>query len=218
MRLLSGQKTDNMKRYLLFLFIGVAFFSCKKREEDCTCPAPVTPVSTSANSYLQLGIGNYWIYDQYTIDTNSVEMLTGQDSAYVWGDTVINGNTYYKFYDLYMTHILRDSAGFIIDTSSYKYFTNSIFNIPVTFYYWNNLGYSQAMTLSSPVAVTVPAGAYFAYDWQTTVHLTDPNYPWNPIRYGHSYFAYGVGKVKESYLFLNSPNSYERRLIRYHIQ
>ncbi len=207
-----------MKRYFFLFILAAAFSSCKKDiDEDCPEPTP-TPVTTASN-YFKLQVGNYWVYDQYTIDTNNVETLSGHDSAYVWGDTVINGNTYYKFFDHYATWLVRDSAGFIIDNTGYVYFTNAIFNMPVSFdFYGSNIGYSESMTLSQQVFVTVPAGTFTSYDWQTEVTLVDPAYPWAPVRYAHDYYAAGVGKVKDAYLFIGSPHRYERRLNHYHVQ
>lgn len=209
-----------MKRYIALFLIAASLSACKKNvEEDCSCPVPPAPAPASASNYFKLQVGNYWIYDQYTIDTNNIETLTSHDSAYVWGDTVINGKMYYKLFDHYATRIVRDSAGYIIDSGGYIHFTNAIFNMPVSFtFYGNNVGYSESMTLSTTVPVTVPAGSFTAYDWLTTVHLTDPDYPWAPVRYAHDYYADGIGKVKEIYLFVSSPYRYERRLHHYHIQ
>lgn len=207
-----------MKHYIALFLIAAAFSACKKNVEE-DCPVQPGPAPVSASNYFKLQTGNYWIYDRYTIDTNNMETFTGQDSAYVWGDTVVNGNTYYKLFDHYATRVLRDSSGFIIDTNGDIYFTNAIFNLPVSFtYYGLNVGYSEGMTISTPVSVTVPAGTYSAYDWQLAAYFPDPNYPWGPVRYAHSYYTGGVGKVKELYLFVNSPSTYERRLNHYHVQ
>lgn len=210
-----------MKNLLILCIAIVAFSSCRKKDDDCNCPTnnPTTTAATPANNYLKLQAGNYWVYDDYTIDTNAVETFTGTDSAYVSGDTVYNGNTYHMLFDLYGTTWLRDSSGFIVDTAGKVYFTNVVFNLPVAFnYYGGSIGYSEQMTLSTPVQVTVPAGTYSAYDWQLTAHFTDPNYQWGHTRYAHSYFSEGTGKVKQIFFFYSQSSHVERRLNHFHVQ
>jgi hypothetical protein len=209
-----------MKRYFtLFLIAAAAFSSCKK-DDDCTCPAPVTPTAaTPANNYIKLAIGNYWVYDDYTVDTNNVATLdAAYDSAYVYDDSVINGNTYYKLFDLYLTTLLRDSSGFIVDQSGKVHFTNVVFNLPIAFTdYGAGIGYSEQMTLSTQVSQTVPAGTFTAYDWQTTAHFDSPH-PWSAVRYAHAYYSENVGKVKQVYFFYSQSETHERRLNHYHVQ
>lgn len=211
-----------MKRCGLFLLLLiVTFVSCKKETEEPSCPGPTPAATPVANNYFKLAVGNYWVYETYKIDTNGVETLTtvGSDSSYVSGDTTWNGNTYYMLFDFLGTTWLRDSAGFMVDTTGQVYFTNAVFNLPVAFtYYGGNIGYNEKMTVSTPVSVTVPAGTFSCYDWKITAHLTDPAYQWGAIRYSHDYYSEGTGKVKQVFFFYSQPDTYERRLVRYHVQ
>ncbi|HTL82447.1 MAG TPA: hypothetical protein VL651_12125 [Bacteroidia bacterium] len=207
---------------LFILFAAIAFFSSCKKEDDETCPNanPPSTAITPANNYWKLQVGNYWVYDQYKVDTNGVETLqTTTDSSYVSGDTVWHGNTYYELFDLYYTAWLRDSSGYIVDTTGEIHFTNQVFNIPVAFnYYGGNLGYNESMTMRTPVSVTVPAGTFTAYDWQIEAHFTQPTYPWPTVRYAHDYYSDGIGKVKQVFFYASQPDHYERRLNHYHVQ
>jgi hypothetical protein len=208
-----------MKKVVLALLISVSLISCKKNSEDQVCPDPVThPTTASANDYFQLAVGNYWVYDRYRIDTNGVETLSSYDSSYVSGDTIVNGIQWYILHDLYFVKWLRDSAGYILDTNNSVNFTNAIFNTNVSFEYVNGIAYLESACISPQTNITVPVGNFSTYEWRTQITSVQVNYPWDPVRYAHSYYAEGIGKVKQVYFFASGPDYYERRLARYHVQ
>ncbi len=207
-----------MKNLIALFSIICLLASCRKDVLE-TPPAANPPAVNSANDYFKLTVGNYWVYDNVKIDTLNVEtILSSTDSAYVSADTVYRGNTYHELFDFYYTVWLRDSSGFMVDTTGKIYFTNQVFDLPLAFnYFGGSLGYSESMTVSSPVSVAVPAGTFNSYDWKTTAHCLQPSYPWAPIRYGHDYYSLGIGKVKQEYFYYSQPDRYERRLTHYHV-
>lgn len=197
---------------------GILLSACEKdwvRCEKCD-------VAQNTASYFPLTEGTYWIYEHTSLDTNGVETLTGADSSYVSNDTLINGNIYHKVYGNIINspgfRLLRDSADCIVENNGTILFSAS--NYTDTLHRWSVPGYMDVsnMMAQDPVEITVQAGVFQAKDYKGTVTFTSPSYPWSNPRYTHSYYAQGVGPVKEVAFFASSPNYMTRRLMRYHIQ
>ena len=80
-----------------FLFVltlsSILINSCKKDKDESSAPEP----SPSYSNYSQLKVGNYWVYQQFEVDTNGIATaLPKLDSCFVEKDSMINGLTYYK--------------------------------------------------------------------------------------------------------------------------
>jgi hypothetical protein len=80
-----------MKRLfiLAMVVLSILTFSCKKTSNGT--------FSGTKPDYYMLKVGNYWIYQNYTADSNGVP-TAGKlfDSAHIEKDTIIRGNKYYK--------------------------------------------------------------------------------------------------------------------------
>ena len=101
-----------MKRALLFLaIIGLIFTSCKKDDtaENQSLPEPT-------KDYMQLKIGNYWVYHRHMMDTNK-SSIDEIDSLVITGDTTINSKQYFKKTSYLQggTSYLRDSNGYLVN-------------------------------------------------------------------------------------------------------
>lgn len=75
-----------MKKACLFLpvLMLISLFSCNKSDEN-------DPQPPASEDFMALKVGNYWIYQNYDIDTNGVATPTDDwDSAYISKDTLIN--------------------------------------------------------------------------------------------------------------------------------
>src|SRR5512138_3455758 len=106
-----------MKKAFLFLpaLMIISLLSCNK-SDDSSSPPPADV------DYMALKVGNYWIYQNYDIDTNGVATPTDDwDSAYISKDTVVNGKTYYKMHrkqvlqaPVQLVEFLRDSSGYLV--------------------------------------------------------------------------------------------------------
>jgi hypothetical protein len=205
-----------MKRISIFLLLLTGIASCRK--DDHACPGPEAPAAgPSTASYTMLQPGNYWIYEQIRIDTNGGETFVNIDSSYVSGTVVFGGNTYAVYHDFLGDHWLRDSSGFLVDSGGTIHLTTAIMGVPVVSGPWQNQGYSSYQTLTTRPTITVPAGTFTnTLDWQGTFYLNNPQWG-NPLITHHNY-AENVGLVRRIFSFLNQPDTYELRLLRYHVQ
>src|SRR5688572_7718749 len=114
-----------MKTKNTWMVMGVAmalFSACKKDN--------LHSLQNPPDSYPELKVGNYWVYEVYEVDTANVATSLGiLDSSYVEKDTVINGHTYFKKiesnYPFSASHAvyLRDSIGYIVNHKGTIVFT-----------------------------------------------------------------------------------------------
>ena len=210
-----------MKKYLLLsVFFIVLSTSCKKDKIELEA----TPV------YLPLELGNYWIYQNYKVDTigNETAMQT-YDSTVITRDTIIRNQTYqiYKTYTLCCSNIkkieiLRDSADCIINNKGKLVFVRNDFNhvfrtYPIIVNGSDTLGNIQYQMKKINGSVTVPAGSFENVLCVEGKINVNPNTHLPPNRTIEQKYAPEVGRIYESWYFLSSPIKYERRLVRYHI-
>lgn len=210
-----------MRKLIAFAVLIPLVFSCKKENTEIDPP--------NEETYMPLEVGNYWVYKHFEIDESGNETEKDiVDSVFITEDSIINGYFYYVFEGISdLGHcemdgkILRDSSGYLVDTSGTILFAESNFtdilesHIGIinedTIYYANY----KMERLNNPI--TVHAGTFDVLNYKGTVTIPEeiPGvvYP----RYINNYFAKKVGKVLSSYFFIHNPKVYERRLIRYHI-
>jgi hypothetical protein len=176
--------------------------------------------------YYMLKVGNYWIYQNYTADSNGVP-TAGKlfDSAHIEKDTIINGNKYYKLwqnpYLLWGSQIpeyLRDSSGYLVNNSGYRMCSDDDFTDTLGID-TNNMqlfkGYVK-MTGKDSV-VTVPAGSFQSITYRMKVVPTRPNDP-HPVRYIYDVYGKNIGKIKSHNFYYNGGQQIETRLVRYKVQ
>ncbi|POS02795.1 hypothetical protein Q361_102108 [Flavobacterium croceum DSM 17960] len=82
-----------MKKYIVYLFIGVSLISCSSESSD-TENTNNDPGTTT--TFLPLNNGNYWTYNVNTSATSTSPATSGRDSLYIANDTIINSITYKK--------------------------------------------------------------------------------------------------------------------------
>ncbi len=213
-----------MKYSVLFVLMSmVLFLACKKENNDNQDEIPVP-------DYTPLLIGSYWIYDHYKIDSLGNEtQLTYSDSVRVDRDTLIRGNTYYiltgtnyPVNNQYgIVSMLRDSSDYLVNHLGKRLFSSE--NFTDILYQTNSIVdqdtlFTSSYKMEDPVdPVVVPAGTFDVLNCKGTIHITHPvNGIINP-RYINTMYAPSVGKVLETYIFLSSPMTYEKRLNRFFI-
>lgn len=212
---------------MLVMAVVCIIASCKKKEHQDSTPQPVTYAS-----YLPLKAGNYWIYENFNLDTNGNYTSTGIiDSDYVAGDTLVNGTTYFKWLRNNSTlgastYIVRDSLHYIVDIIGAKLFSSQ--NFTDTFdvsYGYSSPAHTDTIYFryfkmdGSNVSVFVPAGTFITQDAKTTYILYPPfsNGLANP-RYINLYYAENVGLVYETLQpYTSMPTYTVKKLIRYHL-
>lgn len=209
-----------MKRsfILLLAVLSILTFSCKKTSNDTT--------SATKPDYYQMKVGNYWIYQNYTADSNGVP-TAGKlfDSAHIEKDTIIRGNKYYKLWQnphltwgSQIASYLRDSSGYLVNNSGYRMCSDDNF-IDTLGIDTNNLllfkGYVKMTGRDS--VVTVPAGSFQSITYRMKVIPTQPNDP-HPVRYIYDVYGKNIGKIKSHNFFYNGGQQLEVRLVRYKVQ
>tara|TARA_B100001109_G_scaffold243092_2_gene228602 strand:+ start:2116 stop:2754 length:639 start_codon:yes stop_codon:yes gene_type:complete len=211
------------------MIIALTLFSCKKDEENTVqVETQNTPISPN---YFPLEVGNYWVYENYSVDTSGNETnLNKQDSVRVIRDTMVNGNRYFYMYGKeYPTNYedrgwFRDSSGYLVSLGyqSKLNFVNFSDTLDDFINYTSNgdtLQYTFYMLHLPEIKTIVPAGEFAVIDYLgTTITSVEAlqklyDYP----RYSHQQYAENVGKVFQSFHYSASPNHIEKRLVRYRI-
>ena len=220
-----------MKRRIIYLLalLVIFIFSCKKKSDE-QASQPVSP----APDYIQLSVGNYWVYEFYKVDTNGVEQkLTHTDSSYILKDTIINRN---KYFVRLSNPIQFTRSGSLLTGPDTSYMRDSLGYLLVLDYYGNthvgfsrdnfsyvfeadtnfNLLWSQQKMAGRDSIVSVPAGTFKTRSVCLFVYPLQPTYPLG-IRKYFTIYGEGVGEIKHTYGFYDSPDHYEARLVRYHV-
>lgn len=210
-----------MKKYTFSaLAVSMLLFSYSCKDKD----KAVLP--ESYDNYSQLKTGNYWIYNIYDVDSLGNGMATDKyDSAYISGDTVIRGNTYYikiDHYPGYRSELLRDSLHYLVNEQGTISFSSRDFQ---SLFYPDHLisggdtiaRKTQKMTDRDAV-FTVPAGTFATSDFQTIYDMYPDYRLAGTHRVIHKRHAKNIGVISETIPFwINNPQIEEKRLVRYHV-
>lgn len=219
-----------MKRvnFLIIAALILIITSCSKDENNSGTTSLVIPEA----GYIPFYPGNYWVYEQYMIDTLGNEtMLNHYDSIAITGTTMVNGIQYLVFEGTWMSgpefvdtiYMLRDSSGYYVDPSGWIHFTDQNFTDTLNTYTGlnNHTGdtlYQSWYKMESQLQnINVPAGEFDALNYQGTIYTHNPNQGVQVIRYKDRFYSNNVGMVLDTYFYLGSPNRMERRLKHYFI-
>ncbi len=236
-RLAREQKLNTMLKqnmYLLLPLCAVVVFSCKKEKKN----TPVTPTPNPGDptvvydDYVRLKPGNYWIYQEYRLDSASDpgQPLGEYDSVYVEKDTMINRKTYHKYHYESLagtpghTYFLRDSLSYVVDEAGVIKFSSwdyqSVFRTMVRLpdaSSSDTLIITEQMGLANETT-TVDAGTFTTSAFRQIYHFP-VGYPYGATRSYDYRYAKNVGLVKAtSGFYYSSPITFEKRLVRYHVQ
>jgi hypothetical protein len=195
----------------------ISLVSCNK-SDDTTPPA--------SEDFMALKVGNYWIYQNYDIDTNGVATPTDDwDSAYISKDTSINGKTYYVMHlkpiliAFTQTVVyLRDSSNYMVDQHGNIYMSEENFTDTLRVDSNNGflyMGYLKMIAKDS--IISVPAGDFTTRTARESIVPENLNDPF-PVRYTYDVYAKNVGRIKYHTFFYNSDKHFESRLVRYHTE
>ncbi len=211
-------------RKFIALIMAVTFMSSCKKEDD---------IKTKIG-YLPLSIGNYWVYQEFMIDSSGNEIANSKlDSVIIKRDTIINDKTYFVFEGTYypftardnwgIVDILRDSSGYIVNQNGKVLFTRDNFTDTIAYHAVTDMENGDTLVLmtyqmdKTNKIITVPAGSFDVLNYRGTV-TTSMNTPGIKYpRYLNIYYADGVGKILYTYFYIQSPNIYEKRLVRYYV-
>ena len=203
-----------MLRFHIFIIsiLAVLTYSCKK-SSDNTESAPVA-------DYYNLQVGNYWVYQCYTINNSDTTFMQKLDSAYIEKDTVIRGYSFFKLlsnpfpgYSPSMPSYIRDSSGFLVLSSGIRICSNNDFKDTLCIDTRDSLifrGY-ETMTGKDSI-VTVPHGSFQSITSRTRIVPVQSGQ--FPIRYIYDVYAKNLGKIKSHNFYFNGGEQIESRLVR----
>lgn len=219
----------NQKTFLLALISMTTFiYSCKK--DKGLEPSKNIPPESYPN-YSQLKVGNYWIYQQYEIETNGHATSKNIfDSCYVEKDTVINNKTYFKLimprvYENQRENFFqRDSSHYIVDSNGKIVFSSQDFTTIFEKSYYLNFNNKDTICQISRkmedrnMAITTPSGTHITLNAKETYLMYPAFANAGNSRSINKRYAENLGIVVETLPFyFSDPNYVERRLVRYHI-
>jgi len=217
-----------MKVINLLMVAIVLLASCEK-EDDAS--STNTPENQLKITHMPLSVGNYWVYQYYKIDTNGTETeLTKQDSVYVIGDTIINNNTYIALGSVIISQpnsivnysFYRDSIGYLVNNRGVILFSETNFTdtlqVDVSLYEGDTTYMVSWMMENYNNTISLPIGVFDnILNYKGTLCLgINPNNVENP-RFQNNYYSDNIGIIQENYYYLNGSDSFEKRLINYHV-
>ena len=224
--------------HLIASLVAVTLLSCKKDIENvpkAEIQQPLAPVTYP--NFSNLKVGNYWIYQRFEIDGAGNETaLSFIDSCYIEKDTIIRGNTYYKYVspdftmgfsptpvNMIATKFYRDSLSYLVTNyGSIEFSSNDFMSV-----------FNQGIKIASPndtlcryefkmadqnLSVTAPLGAFVTSNFKETYYMYPHYSNAGTVRSRNTRYSEGVGKVIQEWcFFVNVPTKWESRLIRYHL-
>jgi hypothetical protein len=214
-----------MKNVFFILLITLSLFSCNKEQNE--------PDKSTTSAYLPMAIGNYWVYQEFELDSVGIENTYNiLDSIIISKDTTINGVKYLKF-DTYVKHpdglvfngstFCRDSLKYLVRNDGKILFSEDNFVDTLTRKYEiydNDTLYTLTCKMEKKEgSIQTPAGAFSnLLNFKQTV-LRNPKYsPFTQPTYNNNYYAEGIGKIFGSSGYFSTISiSTESRLLRYKI-
>jgi hypothetical protein len=210
-----------ISHFLPILLLIVILSSCKKDDSGNQTP-------TTYPDFGQLKPGNYWVYQQFRIDTLGNETaLNVFDSCYVEKDTLINGNIYHKVFrpSIFPGNDIgywRDSLHYIVTSSGKVVFSSQDFASVFDLHYItaNTDTIAKVITKMDDknLMVSTPIGNFITSNYKVSYNMY-PAWSFNGSKRNINVrYAENVGIVIETLPFYASdPNYTERRLVRVHL-
>lgn len=201
------------------------FTACHKDHDNC----PQNPNTPVYENYLPLKVGNYWVYQQFRVDSDGTENATNIiDSCYIEKDTAINGMMYYKYVRPnylpdYSITFIHDSLHYIVNSAGVIQFSSMDFTTVFdTRYVYAAPGDTACQLIhqmyDQPVQVITPLANYTTLDSRITLNFYNHWAQHGTPRYQNTNFAKDLGIVSEVLpLFASDPGHTVRKLIRFHL-
>jgi hypothetical protein len=199
------------------ILIAILIAACKKKKEDFI---PLNkPVTTSiyppASDFMPFKAGNYWIMQEYYIDTSGTETKTGiTDSMYISDVKVQNGNTFYGLQSRRGTLYIRTSGTHAYLINDSLYFSTEKLGDTLR-RNSDSIGRAAYYMVNENLVTTVPAGTFITYTVEGRVQVTANTSIGMSPRYTWDVYGQKTGPVLKRYFVTNRPGYYEMRLVRY---
>lgn len=225
-----------MKKKLIpgcIFFSVFLLFSCNSQGD--------IPTSTSYPNYMPLAVGNYWIYEDYDVDSLGNERQTKiVDSVYIPKDTVLNNKKYFIVetsgkggFIQRFPRFLRDSSGYLVSNVGKIIFSATNFKDTISKEaHWKSGQFVDScilVTLNNimkPEVKTVTIGTNTYKAITVEGNLTAYYYDEKDLFINtkkiiqNAYYTANIGKIIDQYYYYSNIKLKKRgelRLVRYHI-
>lgn len=210
-------------RIALVLLASTTLAACQP-DDDVVAPIPGPPTQAlEISGFSNLATGNYWVYQGYRVDSaDNVVATLAVDSFFVSGDSVVNGETFWKVHrNVIMpatTYLWRDSAGCLVTEDHEVMFCADPLDELIYTDVQGPVGVQLDYTVySTPETITVAAGTFSTYKMQCEITSIGgfPEQPdWKRLR---SYWAEDVGRVRYYEFFSANPLGKRYDLVSYDV-
>ncbi|MBL7944803.1 MAG: hypothetical protein JNN32_01990 [Flavobacteriales bacterium] len=211
-------------RFTLVILVLSTLAACQPDEDEVVAPLPPpAPQNLEVTAFSNLAIGNYWIYQRYRVDSaDNVASVLTVDSIFISGDSVVNGETYWKVHRNVMTpnwtYLWRDSAGYVVTEDHEVVFCADPMDQLIYTEVEGPVGVQLDYTVySTPETITVEAGTFSAYRMQAEITSIGGFPELADWRSPRSYWAEDVGRVRYYEFFAFDPLGIRYDLVRYDV-
>ncbi len=209
---------------VLLLSIALGASSCS----DCEAPDPHDHLS--AMNYLPMTAGSWWAYVNARNSSGEAPVVLSRDTLWAVGDTVINGETYARFYGRLagyssVSHFaIRDSSFHLIRENGHLILPYHNFTDTFNYSADQQLNtYVFSRMFHDTVPTVVPAGMFQAVDFRMEIgrgSYVQQFCAQHPVGYSHSKWSEGVGMLLSTYWYSATGPCvfFSRELEDYHIE
>ncbi|MGB0430466.1 MAG: hypothetical protein ACPGLV_08325 [Bacteroidia bacterium] len=223
---------------LLFIY-AIAFtfilqlFSCNSDEEVLEENNEINKPAPLSSSFFPLAVGNYWVYQNYEVDTNGIKTAKGGDTLKITQMEIIGTDTVFHIYDqsriLFPNSIwVKDSLGYLVGNNGRVYFSTTNFTDTIEKHDWykndgsrfasvrwymRKLPNGYQAQMFSYVNVINREGKVWWKKEDRTWQVKN-KYP----RFTKQYVAKEIGIVYHEYFYIASPTIYTSELESYHLE
>lgn len=206
-----------------------ALLSCSREEPEIGIKdEPEKMEEEPVGEYLQLQVGNYWVFESYSVNLENGEEapLHKRDSIYVLKDTLIGRSEYFilegsRLGQAYRS-VLRCSGPEVMDAEGHLLFSTALIGDtnPLPSSLLADGAASGEFSVNIVKDVTVPYGKFEALEYLRAFNFSssEESRADGDVRYRSDYFAKGVGLIKYTSFFPNQPKDIEMRLVRCRVQ
>jgi hypothetical protein len=213
--------------FIAFLIGLMSMLACKKDQKTSQNPS-TNPILVA--DYFPMAIGNYWVYENHVNTNGAVEVINENDSIVIIGDTLINDKNYFIFesykqpYNSPSLYFYRDSSNYIVDQNGSIIFTTENAG-QVIFEEIDRIDADTVTYQSNYVDLRVnnvllPAGNFEAISLVSDFIVLPHSDIADSLKFRHfeSYFIDGIGRASNFLFFASGHKTYDKKLLRYHIE
>jgi hypothetical protein len=209
---------------IAFVLLASTTLAACQSDDDVVAPIPGPPTQAlEIAGFSNLATGNYWVYQGYRVDSadNVIEALS-VDSFFVSGDSVVNGQTYWKVHRTVITpnwtYLWRDSAGYLVTEDHEVMFCADPLDELIYTDVQGPVGVQLDYTVySTPETITVAAGTFSTYKMQGEITSIGGFPELADWRRPRSYWAEDVGRVRYYEFFAFNPLGKRYDLVSYDV-